>query len=82
MQRLGVILKQLEELVPLAGSASDLGKDVLKMIQMASKHVPAGSVTPASQKSNVDRMAMQNAQQNQQVQAMRQQQAQPQQKAA
>jgi hypothetical protein len=71
-QRLGVILKQLEQLLPLAGSGSELGKDVLKMINMASKHVPAGAVTPAAERNNIQRMATQNTQNQQLMQQARQ----------
>jgi hypothetical protein len=39
------------------------------------KYVPSGSVTPASAKNNIEQMAMKNAQQNQQMQALKAQQA-------
>jgi len=71
LQRLGVVLRQLEELVPLLGSASEPGKAVLDAIGKLSKHVPAGSVTPAAMKGNIESMAMRNAQQNQQMQALK-----------
>jgi hypothetical protein len=70
-QRLGVVIKQLESLLPLVGSASEIGKDVLKMLNIGNKHVPAGSVTPAAERQNVQRMAMQNTQNQQLMQQMR-----------
>jgi hypothetical protein len=72
LQRLGLAIKQLEQLIPMLGSGSPAGADVLKALNMLSKHVPAGSVTPAAEKTNIDRMAMNNAQNNQQMQALRQ----------
>lgn len=76
LQRLGIALKQLEQLVPLLGATTDPGKDVLKVIGILSKHVPPGSSTPAAEKNNIEQMAMRNAQQQQQAQMLRQQQAQ------
>ncbi len=75
-QRLGLIIKQLEEIVSTAGAASDIGKDALKMLNIAVKHVPAGAVTPAAAKNNIDQMAMKNTQNMQQMAQMKQQGAQ------
>ncbi len=75
LQRLGLAIKQLEQLIPMLGSGSPAGADVLKALNLLSKHVPAGSVTPAAEKTNIDRMAMANSQNNQQMQALRQGQA-------
>ena len=73
-QRLGLVIKQLEELVSLAGATSEVGQAALKMLNIGVKLVPAGSVSPASAKNNIEQMAMKNAQQNQQMQALKQQQ--------
>jgi len=75
-QRLGLVVKQLEQLIPLAGAASDIGKACLEALNKLVKYVPAGSVSPAGEKNNIDQMAMRNAQQNQQMQALKAQQAQ------
>jgi len=75
LQRLGLIIKQLEQLVPMFGSASEPGKAVLDALRSLSKHVPSGAVTPGAERSNIDRMAMQNAQNNSAMQRMKQQQA-------
>jgi len=77
-QRLGLVIKQLEELIPLAGAASDIGKACLDALNKLVKFVPAGSVSPAAEKNNIEQMAMRNAQSNQQMQALKQMQAQPQ----
>ena len=81
-QRLGLVIKQLEELVSLAGATSEVGQAALKMLNIGVKLVPAGSVTPASAKNNIEQMAMKNAQQNQQMQALKAQQGGQQQQPA
>ena len=73
-QRLGLVIKQLEELVSLAGATSEVGQAALKMLNIGVKLVPAGSVSPASAKNNIEQMAQKNAQQNQQMQALKAQQ--------
>jgi|SRR6185312_1494246 len=82
LKRMGLVVRQLEELLPLAGAGSDIGKDVLKALNLLVKHVPAGSVTPADEKAQLERMSMANTQNNQQMQALRQQMQQPQQRQA
>ena len=72
-QRLGLVIKQLEELIPMAGATSDIGKACLDALNKLVKYVPAGSVNPAQQKNQIESMAMKNAQQNQQMQALKQQ---------
>ncbi|MFA5897707.1 MAG: hypothetical protein WC829_01210 [Hyphomicrobium sp.] len=72
-QRLGIVIKQLEELVSLAGATSEVGQAALKMLNIGVKLVPAGAVSPASQKNNIEQMAQKNAQQNMQMQALKQQ---------
>lgn len=62
-QRLGVLAKPLMEILQLSGVASDIGKTVLKMLDMIAKISPPGSVTPAAEKNNIEQMAMRNAQQ-------------------
>ncbi len=59
----------------MAGAASDIGKACLEALNKLVKFVPAGSVSPAGEKNNIEQMAMRNAQQNQQMQALKQQQA-------
>lgn len=90
-QRMGLIVKQLQDMLQMVGAGSEIGKTVLKMLNMGVKLVPSGSVTPAAERSNLERMQMQNTQNNQQLAALKQsqagqggggQQAQPQQQAA
>lgn len=73
LQRLGSVVKQLEEMVPMFGAASEHGKVVLDVLNKLVKLVPSGSVTPASQRNNIEQMAMRNTRDNQQMQALQQQ---------
>jgi hypothetical protein len=79
MQKLGVILKQMESALPEVGASSDAGKALLNAMSALAKFVPAGSVTPAAQKNSLEaqqRSMAQNNQQMQMLQAMRQKMAQ------
>jgi len=76
MQKLGLVVKQLTDLLPQLGVGSDPGKDVLKAISSLAKHVPPGAVTPAGEKNQLEQMQLKNAHNNQQMQAMRAQQMQ------
>ena len=67
-----MVIKQIEQLIPMLGSGSEVGKDVLKALNMLVKHVPAGGASPAAEKNNIEQMAMRNAQQSQQAGQMRQ----------
>lgn len=82
MQKMGSVVKMLEEIIGQAGATSEVGKAALECLNKLVKLVPAGSVSPAAQKNNIDQMAMRNAQNNQQMQALRQQMAQGQGQAA
>jgi len=75
-QKLGLVLNLLVMMVPQVGVNSPLGKDLIDTIQKLGKHVPPGSVSPASQNNDIQNLQMRNAQQNQQMQAMRQRQMQ------
>lgn len=74
-QRLGMIIKQLEEIIGTAGATSEIGQAALKMLNIGVKLVPAGSVTPASAKNNIDAMAMKNTQNAQQMAQLKAQSA-------
>jgi hypothetical protein len=79
LQKLGVVVKQLEALLPEVGASSDIGKAVLDSLSKLVKFVPAGSVTPAAQKNAIEAQMRQQQQGNQQMaalQAMRQKMAQ------
>lgn len=71
LQKLGLVVRQLEQLIPLLGATTDPGKAVLDALKNLVKWVPAGSVTPAAERNNIEQMMMQNTANNQQVQALR-----------
>ena len=72
LQKLGVVVKQLEALLPEVGAGSDVGKAVLDSLNKLVKFVPAGSVTPAAQKNSIEEQQRKMAQNNQQMQAVQQ----------
>lgn len=71
LQKLGIVNKLLTEILPLVGAGSDAGQAVLKALSSLSKFTPAGAVTPAAERNNLEGMMMKNQQQNQQLQAAR-----------
>src|ERR1700733_6393074 len=70
MQKLGVVVKQLESLLPEVGASSEAGQAVLKALNSLVKFVPNGSVTPAAQKNSIEAQQRNMAQNNQQMQAI------------
>lgn len=72
LQKLGVVVKQLEGLVAELGATSEPGQAVLKALTSLVKFVPAGSVTPAAQKNSIEAQMRAHAQGNQQMQALKQ----------
>jgi hypothetical protein len=74
---LGLVLKQLGELIPMAGATSEMGMAIMDMIKKGSRYVPEGSVSPAAEKNQIDNMAMKNTQNNAQMQAIMAQRQQP-----
>lgn len=73
LQQLGMIVKQLERVIPLLGASSEPGSAALKALNSLAKHVPSGSVTPASEKNMAEQTMMKATQNNQQMQALKQQ---------
>lgn len=72
LQKLAVVLKQLESLVPQLGATSEPGAAVLKAISALAKFAPNGSVTPAAEKGQAEQMMMQAIKANQQMQSLKQ----------
>ena len=81
-QGLAVLVKGLEQLLPLYGAGSEEGKDVLSALKTLSKHVPPGSVSPAARRNELDKQQIANTQNAQLMQRMQSQQQQQQQQAA
>lgn len=71
LQKLGAIVKQLEDLIPLFGATTEAGMAVMDTLKKLVKFVPPGSVTPAAEKNMLEQAMMKNIQNNQQVQAIR-----------
>ncbi len=72
MQKLGVVVKQLESILPELGASSEAGQAVLKALNSLVKFVPAGSVTPAAQKNSIEAQQRSMMQNNQQMAALKQ----------
>jgi len=70
LQKLGVLVKQMESMLPEVGASSDVGKAILDCLNKLVKFVPQGAVTPAAQKNSIEQMMRQHAQGNQQMQAL------------
>ena len=73
LQQLGMVVKQLERLIPMLGASSEPGAAALKALNALAKFVPAGSVSPAAEKNSHEQAMMKATQQNQQMQALKQQ---------
>jgi hypothetical protein len=72
LQRLGSVIKMMTDILPLVGATTDAGKELMKAMTGLSKYVPAGSVSPAADRNNIEQAAMRNTQNNQQMQAVQQ----------
>ena len=77
MQRVGVLVKAMTELLPQVGMQSELGQALHKAIGILGKHVPPGSTSNAAEKNQIAKMAIQN-QQNGAMQQQLKQGGQPQ----
>ena len=75
VQRLGIVIKMMTDILPLVGATSELGQALMKNISALAKFVPPGAVTPAAEKQNIEQMAFRNAQNTQMMQQMKPQQA-------
>jgi hypothetical protein len=73
LQRLGLVVKQLGDLIPMLGVTSEPGMAVLEALRKLTKFVPSGSVNPAQEQNQLQNQMRQNAQNNQQMQMLRQQ---------
>lgn len=59
---MGLVVKQLESMLPLFGANSDAGQDILDSIKRLAKHVPPGSVSPAAENNTMQSMMMKQQQ--------------------
>ncbi len=72
MQRIGLVIKQLTEILPMAGATSDVGKTILDVLSKLAKHVPPGANSQASERNAIDQMAKKNVQASQTNKALMQ----------
>ncbi len=72
LKQVGLAVKQLTNTLSLAGATSDVGKDILKAINILVKHIPSGAVTPADEKASLEKQMTQNTQNSQMMQQMKQ----------
>ena len=72
LQRLGSVIKNMTDLLPLVGATSDVGKELMSCMTKLGKFVPSGSVSPAADRNNIEQAAMRNTQNNAQMQAVQQ----------
>lgn len=77
LQKLGSIVKALEDLIPMFGATTEAGQAVMDTLKKLVKFVPPGSVTPASEKNMLEQAMMKNIANNAQVQSLRQAQMPP-----
>lgn len=80
LQKLGVLVKEMESLIPMFGVGSEVGKAVYDAIGKLMKHIPQGAVSPASNRNVVQDMLMkatQNGAMQKQLDGQRAQQAGP-----
>ena len=77
MARVQLIIKLMEQTVPLVGAASELGKALLTGLQGLAKHVQPGTVSPAQEQNSLESLRMRQMQMAPQLAALRQQGAQP-----
>jgi hypothetical protein len=85
VQGVSMCLMKLTQLASTIPATSDLGKAINDAIRTLAKAVPPGGVSQEGQRNEIDKMAMQNAQQMQDMKSLRgggQGQGQPQQAMA
>ena len=62
LQRVGVLVKQVQDLMNMVGATSETGQGLLKALNIRVKMVPAGTVSSASEKNMLDQAQMRNTQ--------------------
>lgn len=64
-------VRLLERALPMIGSASEPGKDIMKAITALGKHVPPGASSPGVEQSSLQQMMMQQRQEQPEIARMR-----------
>lgn len=58
LARIALILRIMEETLPLVGASTEPGQDLLKAMQMLAKHIQPGSVSPASERNSLQNVML------------------------
>ena len=75
LARIGLALNILEQSLPMVGSGTDAGRDMLKAMGLLSKHIPPGSVSPGVQQTAMQGALLKQRQMQPAIAALRAQQA-------
>lgn len=59
---LHMVVELLSRLIPMLGASSDAGQDALESLRKLAKHIPPGTVSPASQNNNLQALALRQQQ--------------------
>jgi len=76
LQVIGKVIDLLGHAMTQAGASSEIGKQIVEIMNKLHKIVPPGSTSPAGQKNVMDQAQLRHAQQNPMAQQMRAMQAQ------
>lgn len=71
LAKLGIVMRLLEQILPLVGAGSEVGGDVLEAMKKLRRHVPADSMSPGIENSALQEIMMKARQMAPQIAAMR-----------
>lgn len=71
LAKLGLLVRQLEQIAPDLGAGNEAGREVYKAIQMLAKHVPPGSASPGIEMQAFQKLQSTAQQQAPMIAAMR-----------
>lgn len=77
LQKVGVMVKQVQDVMQMVGAGSEIGKDLLKVLNILVKMAPAGNVSNASERNILEQSLMKNTQNGQTMAALKQSQSAP-----
>lgn len=70
-QRVAMALKSLTDALPMVGATSELGIAIMDFIKKSAKWIPAGTVSPAAERNNIEQMALRNQENSATLQQMK-----------
>ena len=71
LSRMAVIVSLIEQTLPMVGSGTEPGRDLIKALGILAKHVPQGGVPQGIQNSTLQKLLSQGQQQAPQLAALR-----------